>query len=112
MHAITLTLAIALATGSGTALAASHEHEMHHDMSSQAPAAMQQGTGVVKAINEKAGKMQIAHEPIPALEWPAMTMWFELKGHAGHGIKVGDSVRFEMRQGEKKQWVIEKIEKR
>jgi len=105
-----LTLAIALLASLGLAHAASHEHEMHHDMAShEVHAAMHQGMGVVKAV--KSGKMQITHEPIPSLQWPAMTMWFELKGHAGHDIKVGDRVHFEMMQGEKKQWVIEKIEK-
>ena len=110
-----LTLAIALLASLGLAQAASHEHEMDHNMSGHDMSshdmqpAMHQGMGVVKAV--KAGKMQIAHEPIPSLQWPTMTMWFELKGHAGHDISVGDKVHFEMMQGEKKKWVIEKIEK-
>ena len=110
-----LTLAITLLASIGLAQAASHEHEMKHDMSSHnmqshdMQAAMHQGMGVVKAV--KSGKVQIAHEPIPSLDWPAMTMWFELNGHAGHGIKAGDRVHFEMMQGDKKKWVIKKIEK-
>jgi len=107
----TLTLAITLLAFVGFAQAASHEHGMHHDMAAhETHAAMHQGMGVVKAT--KSGKIQIAHDPIPSLEWPVMTMWFELKGHTGHNIKVGDRVHFEMRQGNKKQWVIEKIERR
>ncbi len=115
-----LTLAIALLASIGLAQAASHEHMnmMDHDMSSQnmpahdmqgMHATMHQGMGVVKAI--KNGKVQIAHEPIPSLEWPAMTMWFQMGEHAGHGIKAGDHVHFEMMQGDKHKWMIEKIEK-
>lgn len=110
-----LTLAIALLASLGLAQAASHEHEMDHNMSGHDMSshdmqpAMHQGMGVVKAI--KAGKMQITHEPIPSLQWPAMTMWFAVKDMP-HDIKAGDKVHFEMMQGDKKQWMIEKIEKK
>lgn len=110
-----LTLTLALLASIGLAQAASHEHErngnMQHDMSShdmQTP--MHQGNGMVKAI--KPGKVQIAHEPIPSLDWPAMTMWFDLKAPAGPEIRVGDRVHFEMMQDEKKKWAIDKIERK
>lgn len=87
------------------------DHTMQHDLSSHdMQPAIHQGAGVVKAI--KPNKVQIAHEPIPSLKWPAMTMWFELKGSASHDIKAGDRVHFEMTQGERKKWVIEQIEKK
>lgn len=111
-----LTLVITLLASIGLAQAASHEHGMNHDMSSHnmqshdMHAAMHQGMGVVKAV--KSGKVQIAHEPIASLDWPAMTMWFQMGEHAGQGIKAGDRVHFEVIQGDKKKWVIEKIEKR
>lgn len=111
-----LTLAIALLTSAGLAQAATHEHGMHHDMSghdmsshpmsSGTMPATHQGMGVVKAINEKSGKVQIAHEPIAALEWPAMTMWFGLETPLPEGLKAGDKVRFVMKQGDNKEWVI------
>lgn len=105
-----LTLAIALLAAIGLAQAASHEHGMEHDMSTHAAStAMHQGMGVVKAM--KHGKIQLTHDPIPSLQWPAMTMWFELNGHAGQGLEVGDRVHFEMMQNDKKKWVIEKIGK-
>lgn len=106
-----LTLAIfciLLATGTA-ARAASHEH---HDMAMQQAATTQSGTGVLKAVNAKAGKVQIAHEPIAALEWPAMTMWFVLKAPLPQDLKVGDSIRFEMKENEKKQWEIVKISRK
>jgi len=36
-----------------------------------------QGTGVITAIDQKAGKITIKHGPIPAVGWPAMTMTFQ-----------------------------------
>lgn len=113
-----LTLAIALLASIGLAQAASHEHMMDnnmsgHDMPSHDTqgmhATMHQGTGVVKAM--KHGKVQIAHDPIPSLSWPSMTMWFAVKDMP-HDIKAGDKVHFEMMQGDKKKWMIEKIEKK
>ncbi|MEW6313872.1 MAG: copper-binding protein [Pseudomonadota bacterium] len=98
-------LAFALLAAFGLAQATSHQHDM---AAHETQAAMPQGTGVVKAL--KTGKVQIAHEPIPALDWPAMTMWFDLKSPAAHDIKVGDRVRFEMMQDDRKKWAIVKME--
>ena len=47
-----------------------------------ASAADVQGTGVVKAVDAKAGTVTIAHEPIGALGWPAMTMPFKVASPA------------------------------
>ena len=107
---IQLTLVLALLASLGIAQAASHEDGMTHDMSSHAaPAATHQGTGVVKAI--KSDKVQIAHEPITSLSWPSMTMWFAVKDMP-HDLRVGDHVRFDMMQGDKKQWMIVDIERK
>jgi Cu/Ag efflux protein CusF len=37
-----------------------------------------QGTGMVRAIDARAGTVTIAHEAIRALGWPAMTMPFKV----------------------------------
>ncbi len=37
-----------------------------------------QGTGVVKAVMPAHGMLTLEHDPIPALEWPAMTMDFQV----------------------------------
>jgi len=106
----TITLTFALASMIGLAQAAAHEHGSHQNMASHVEhAALHQGIGVVKAVS--AGKIQITHEPIPSLDWPAMTMWFELQGHAVQGIQVGDHVSFKIMQGKNKKWVIESIER-
>ncbi|BCL74348.1 hypothetical protein JHS3_00840 [Jeongeupia sp. HS-3] len=57
-----------------------------------APPAIE-GIGVVKAIS--GDSITLAHEPIAALQWPAMTMPFPLMdAKLVQGIKVGDKVKF------------------
>lgn len=109
MKKLTLTFGFALIAASGAmAQAASHEHDMSQHQMAMQPT-NQQGVGVIRALNVKANKVQIAHEPIAALGWPAMTMWFALQNPIPADIKIGDNVRFEMVENNKKQWVIVKI---
>lgn len=53
-------------------------------------------TGVIKAIDAESKKLTIAHEAIPAVGWPAMTMRFTYSQNdpAISALKVGDSVDF------------------
>ena len=103
-----LVYTLTLLAAAGLAQAASHEHPAGHDMSSHTEhATTHTATGVLKAV--KPGKVQIAHDPVPALDWPQMTMWFEI-GEMPIGIKAGDSVRFEIRQ-DGKRWSIMKMER-
>jgi Cu(I)/Ag(I) efflux system protein CusF len=64
---------------------------------SPAPAAKQgKGTGVIKAIDAKAGTLTIQHGPIPAVAWPAMTMTFKAKpATLLTGLKVGQTIGFD-----------------
>lgn len=112
MKTLTLILGMTLAIVSGMAQAATHEHDMsQHQMATQMASSESghEGVGVLKAVNTKAGKVQISHEAIADLSWPAMTMWFALRDPLPQDIKVGDAVRFELMQGEKNQWVIVRI---
>lgn len=53
--------------------------------------------GVVQQVKPEEGKVKIAHDPIAALGWPKMTMFFRVKDKAVlEGIAAGDKVRFEM----------------
>jgi len=53
------------------------------------------GTGVVRNIDKANAKVQLMHEPIDALGWPTMTMFFRLKDSAlADRINVGDKVDF------------------
>lgn len=114
MNKLTLAFIFTLLAANATARAASNEHEQHHDASSAQTqqTATHTVAGVLKAINVKDSKVQIAHEPIAELGWPSMTMWFMLRDPLPQGIKAGDAVRFEMLQDDKKQWVIVKIKRK
>ena len=55
-----------------------------------------QGTGVIKAIDAKAGTLTIQHGPIPGVSWPAMTMTFKARpATLLKGLKVGQTVGFD-----------------
>jgi Cu/Ag efflux protein CusF len=116
MKKSTFVLSIALSTFSGISLAEMpmHEHQMGSRMMSiqtETQSAKHEGVGIIKAVKEKAQKVQIAHEPISSLEWPAMTMWFAVSGSLPKGIKEGDSVKFDLEQNPEKKWSITHIEK-
>lgn len=68
-------------------------------------------TGVVQQVKAEEGKVKINHEPITALGWPAMTMYFRVKDKAVlEGVVAGDKVRFEMER-DAKGLAITRIEK-
>ena len=53
------------------------------------------GKGQVVLISKDKSKVTLKHEPIPAIQWPAMTMEFKVKSSAVLAkTKVGDKVIF------------------
>jgi len=76
------TAAATTAAASAPAAAAVAEHEVR---------------GTVRAV---AGDIvTLSHEPVPALQWPAMTMPFRLaQPELARGLKAGDKVQFRLRQ--------------
>ncbi|MHB1374238.1 MAG: copper-binding protein, partial [Thauera sp.] len=58
------------------------------------------GTGVVQQVKAEQGKIKINHEPIPALDWPSMSMYFRVKDKAVlEGMATGDKVQFDLEKG-------------
>lgn len=59
--------------------AQANEHQ-HGEMMNMQPAAQQEqlisATGVIEAVDMGSKKITIKHDPIPAVNWPAMTMRF------------------------------------
>lgn len=45
-------------------------------------AAAYQATGVVKSVDRTNGAVKLAHDPVKSLNWPAMTMGFQVKEKA------------------------------
>lgn len=55
------------------------------------------GTGVVQGIDKANGKVKLTHDPIAALGWPKMTMFFRLKDSSlADQVKEGDKVEFSL----------------
>lgn len=52
-------------------------------------------TGTIEAIDAAAGKITIAHAPVPSLQWPAMTMGFRATPEQVASVQVGQTVRFD-----------------
>lgn len=72
-------------------------------MASEAPAMADEATaatkasatGTVEAIDAVAGKITIAHGPVDALKWPAMTMGFKATPEQAASVQAGQKVQFE-----------------
>ena len=60
-------------------------------------AAVITGTAIVQGIDKANGKVKLTHDPIDALGWPKMTMFFRLKDRAlADQVKEGDKVDFSL----------------
>jgi Cu(I)/Ag(I) efflux system protein CusF len=69
-----------------------------------APAQEQhQASGKVTKVDRAAGRVTIAHGPVATLNWPAMTMAFEVKDRALlERMKPGASIEFSFVQSDRK----------
>jgi Cu(I)/Ag(I) efflux system periplasmic protein CusF len=62
---------------------------------SKAQATTASGIGTVDAVNVAQRKVKLSHEPIPAINWPAMTMEFPTAASVDLSkVKQGSKVRF------------------
>lgn len=92
-----------------------HDHSKHHGASKAATAAKgaQQrhlATGKVKAIDRKAGEIEISHGPIPGLDMPGMTMGFPVKDRTLlDKAKPGQDVEFVLMERGTNEYVIADI---
>ena len=66
-------------------------------MKQSASAATAQASGTIKAIDSQKGSVTIAHGPVPALKWPAMTMAFQATPEQLAHVQVGQQVMFEFK---------------
>lgn len=55
--------------------------------------------GTVTAIDAEAGTITIAHGPVPAIDWPAMTMAFDANTQLREQVTVGEEIAFEFQTG-------------
>jgi len=82
-----------------------------HAASDAGPAAPVSAVGVVQQVKPAEGKVKIAHDAIPALGWPQMTMYFRVRDRTVlESVGSGDKVRFVMEKDDQG-FVIARIEK-
>jgi Cu(I)/Ag(I) efflux system protein CusF len=69
-----------------------------------------QGKGTVNSVDAKAGKINLSHGPIASLDWPGMTMDFDVQDRALLAkLKVGQKVSFKLVEIRKGKYVISEI---
>jgi Cu/Ag efflux protein CusF len=69
-----------------------------------------QGTGTVKSVDASSHKVNLSHDPIAAIGWPAMTMDFAVAPSVNLGaLKPGMRVTFAMQQGNDGMYVIQSM---
>lgn len=69
------------------------EHKQMAGDDHAATAAM--ATGTVESVDAAAGKITIAHGPVEALKWPAMTMAFQATPEQIAAVKADQQVEFQ-----------------
>jgi Cu/Ag efflux protein CusF len=68
------------------------------------------GEGVIKGVKTDERKIQIAHGPIAALKWPAMTMAFGVAPNVDlAGLATGAKVKFTLSRDAKGLYLIDEI---
>ena len=85
------------------------EMKMEKKDANPADAHAHHASGVVKSVNTDNGTVSIQHGPVPALNWPAMTMSFKAKDKKSlQALKPGQKIDFEfVQQG--KDYVVTKV---
>ncbi|MDP6350987.1 MAG: copper-binding protein [Alphaproteobacteria bacterium] len=92
---IAATAALFLTTNPALADGDDHDHGGQDQIDAAVTA-----TGVVNSIDAVARKVNLTHEPIPAIGWPAMTMDLSFSDQADlAGIGPGSAIRFTLAKG-------------
>lgn len=69
-----------------------------------------QGAGIVKKIDAATGTVTLAHGPVKSLNWPAMTMDFQVRDKASLAtLKPEQKIEFELVEEKKGSYVISRI---
>lgn len=92
------TLALSVLAAAALVSPAAAQHAGHGDHSAPAApatASTVEGTGIVRKIDAANDSVTIDHDPIRALNWPAMNMAFKVQDKSLlEQMKVGAKVRF------------------
>lgn len=64
---------------------------------------MHRARGMVKEVDTRMGVVTLAHEPVKSLNWPSMTMGFDVKDKSLFDkLTVGKTVEFEFMPADKR----------
>jgi len=80
-----------------------------------AKGALHSGSGRITEIDAAKGRVELAHGPMPTINWPAMKMGFMVVDpKALEGLAAGDMVEFEIRGEADKDgnYIVERIRKK
>ena len=70
------------------------------------------GNGTVASVEPQGGKVELEHEAMPSLGWPAMTMEFSVADRSLlSGLRPGDRVEFEVVARGEGEYVIQSLKK-
>jgi Cu/Ag efflux protein CusF len=76
----------------------------------QPPQAAVQGSGMLNSVDAAARKVNLSHEPITAIGWPAMTMDFAVASSVNlTALKPGTHVAFTLSRGNDGMYVVQSI---
>ncbi|GHT94658.1 hypothetical protein FACS1894116_08980 [Betaproteobacteria bacterium] len=93
-----VSLPVAAQTGHVHGKPAQMQVQVNRNSGAAEKAPLATGQGVVKSVDQHKRRITLAHEAIPALSWPPMTMAFTVADPAVlEGVKVGDRVSFDLR---------------
>ncbi|MGH8701825.1 MAG: copper-binding protein [Burkholderiales bacterium] len=98
--ALSLVLALSLAIPAVNHAQSGGTQSMEMDKKPAAGArTAHKATGVVKKVDPKASSVTLAHDPVKSLNWPAMTMGFQVKDKTLlDKLQAGKKVEFEFVQ--------------
>ncbi|MFC5314793.1 MULTISPECIES: copper-binding protein [Azospirillum] len=93
----------------GPALAQSNQGMPGMNMGSQASQPIT-GKGVVKKVDPVKKTINLNHEPIPAIKWPAMTMDFQVAPNVDLSkVQPGQAVAFGLEKGNGDNYTVTSI---
>lgn len=76
-------------------------------MTAHATNSLPEGQGKINSIDVEKHSVNVTHQPIEALKWPAMTMDFPVAKDVDlSGFKAGDSIAFTLNVGDNNQYSI------
>lgn len=95
---------------------ASADSGMHKSMEHHGQASAEykeiMGSGIVHSVDLESRKINISHDPIPALKWPKMTMDLDVAENVDLGdLSTDEAITFHIKLGADKVYRITKIMK-